>query len=185
MWGRKLYCKYNFWPFLKSLENFLRESSETVKIASVKYTDNLTYACQLELKAVSELVYSSATFTTSAQLCGHARMQLDMVSTTRDMVNVSNYISHALVSSLPKPTLYYNFFVGECKDLIFGFSLLDYATARNLPDGETPKIVRQCIEEIDKRGLELEGLYRVSRSLQWLAFISWGKFRFLEGWRMW
>lgn len=89
-------------------------------------------------------------------------MQLDMVSTSRDMANVSAYISHALASSLPKPTLYYNFFVGECRDLIFGFSLVDYATARNLPDGEIPKIVHSCIEEIDKRGLELEGLYRVS-----------------------
>lgn len=89
-----------------------------------------------------------------------------MISTSRDMANVSAYISHALSAAVPKPTPYYNFFVGECKDLIFGFSLLDYATARNLPDGEIPKIVRLCIDEIDKRGLELEGLYRVSVRLR-------------------
>jgi len=51
--------------------------------------------------------------------------------------------------------------VGECHDLIFGFSLLDYATTKNLPDGEVPKVVKCCIAEIDKRGLEAEGIYRV------------------------
>ena len=52
--------------------------------------------------------------------------------------------------------------MGECNDLIFGFSLVDYATANGLPEGSIPKIVRICIEEIDKRGLETEGIYRVS-----------------------
>ncbi|KAG6827483.1 hypothetical protein H0H92_011586 [Tricholoma furcatifolium] len=41
-------------------------------------------------------------------------------------------------------------------------SLLDYATAKGLQDGEVPKIVRICIREIDRRGLESEGIYRVS-----------------------
>jgi hypothetical protein len=52
--------------------------------------------------------------------------------------------------------------VGECNDLIFGVSLADYATARALLEGEIPKIVRICIREIDQRGLEAEGIYRVS-----------------------
>lgn len=46
--------------------------------------------------------------------------------------------------------------------MIFGFSLQDYATARDLPEGEIPKIVRICIEEVDRRGLDSEGIYRVS-----------------------
>jgi hypothetical protein len=37
---------------------------------------------------------------------------------------------------------------------------VDYATAKGLPDGAVPKIIRICIEEIDKRGLESEGIYR-------------------------
>ena len=78
------------------------------------------------------------------------------------MKTVSASIPQYLASALPKPVLYYNFFVGECRDLIFGFSLVDYATARNLSDGKIPRIVRLCIEEVDKRGLDLEGIYRVS-----------------------
>jgi hypothetical protein len=57
--------------------------------------------------------------------------------------------------------LYYNFAVGECADLVWGVSLLDYATARALPEGEVPKIVRICLREVDARGLEAEGIYRV------------------------
>lgn len=87
---------------------------------------------------------------------------MDSISTIKDMAGVSSFIQHSMLSAIPKPIPYYNFFVGECGDLIFGFSLIDYATARNLPDGEIPKIVRLCIEEVDKRGLECEGLYRVS-----------------------
>lgn len=41
---------------------------------------------------------------------------------------------------------------------------MDYATAKGLTDGELPKIVRICIEEIEARGLDAEGIYRVSGS---------------------
>ena len=80
------------------------------------------------------------------------------------MKGVNAYITQSLTASIPTPVLYHNFYVGECKDLIFGFSLQDYATARDLPEGEFPKIVKICIEEIDKRGLYTEGIYRVSNN---------------------
>lgn len=57
--------------------------------------------------------------------------------------------------------LYHNYHVGDCPDLCFGVALVDYATSRNLPEGETPKIVQLCIAEIEKRGLDTEGIYRV------------------------
>jgi hypothetical protein len=78
------------------------------------------------------------------------------------MKGVNAYIAQSLAASIPIPILYHNFYVGDCKDLIFGFSLQDYATARDLPEGELPKIVKICIEEVDKRGLDAEGIYRVS-----------------------
>jgi len=78
------------------------------------------------------------------------------------MGGVHAYIGKSLASSIPIPILYHNFYVGECRDLIFGFSLQDYATARDLPEGEIPKIVKICIEEVDRRGLDSEGIYRVS-----------------------
>jgi len=86
------------------------------------------------------------------------------------MKGVHTYIGQSLASSIPTPILYHNFYVGECKDLIFGFSLQDYATSRDLPEGEIPKIVRICIEEVDKRGLDAEGVYRVSTSLNVVSF---------------
>jgi RhoGAP domain len=45
--------------------------------------------------------------------------------------------------------------------LIFGVSLVDYATARGLGEA-APKIVRICVQEVDQRGLGSEGIYRVS-----------------------
>ena len=80
------------------------------------------------------------------------------------MKGVNAYIAQSLAASIPIPIPYHNFYVGECKDLIFGFSLQDYATARDLPEGEIPKIVKICIEEVDKRGLDAEGIYRVGPS---------------------
>lgn len=52
--------------------------------------------------------------------------------------------------------------MGDCSDLVFGVSLVDYATARGLPEGDIPKLVKLCIAEVDKRGLSSEGIYRVS-----------------------
>jgi hypothetical protein len=103
-------------------------------------------------------------FSTDLQLNNHGAQQVEKVSTGRDMKGVEAYIRQSLASSIPNPILYHNFYVGECKDLIFGFSLQDYATARDLPEGEIPKIVKICIEEVDRRGLDAEGIYRVSPS---------------------
>lgn len=108
--------------------------------------------------------FHSALFSTNLQLASHGAQQIEKVSTDRDLKGVNAYIAQSLASSIPTPILYHNYYVGECRDLIFGFSLQDYATARDLPEGEIPKIVRICIEEVDKRGLDVEGIYRVSPS---------------------
>jgi hypothetical protein len=113
---------------------------------------------------------SSALFSTNLQLASHGAQQVEKVSTGRDMKGVRAYIAQSLQSSIPKPIVYHNFHVGECKDLIFSFSLQDYATARDLPEGEIPKIVRICIEEVDRRGLDVEGIYRVSPSRRIVSF---------------
>lgn len=74
---------------------------------------------------------------------------------------MSAYIPRSLASAIPEPILYQHGQVGSCKDLIFGIGLVDYATAKGLQDGEIPKIIRICLHEIDQRGLESEGIYRV------------------------
>lgn len=72
------------------------------------------------------------------------------------------HIPRLLAAATPGPQYYQNYYVGECCDLIFGVSLVDYATTKGLADGEIPKIVRLCIREIEDRGLDAEGIYRVS-----------------------
>ncbi|KAF7367212.1 Glucosamine 6-phosphate N-acetyltransferase [Mycena sanguinolenta] len=129
----------------RSLEMFVQESSATVKNVLEKYTDNLT-----------------ATFTTQAQLSTHARAVVDKISPEIDVSKLQAYIPRSLASAIPDRVLYEHGHVGECNDLIFGFSLLDYAMSHNLQEGDPPKIVRICIKEIDERGLESEGIYRVS-----------------------
>jgi hypothetical protein len=43
-----------------------------------------------------------------------------------------------------------------------GISLVDYASARGLKDNAVPRIVEICIREVEARGLNAEGIYRVS-----------------------
>ncbi|KAJ4499121.1 hypothetical protein C8R41DRAFT_85507 [Lentinula lateritia] len=128
-----------------SLSMFVEECSTTVKAALERYTDNMT-----------------ATTTTQTQLSSHARGVVNKISPEKDKNRFMSYIPRSLASAIPDPILYQHGQVGECHDLAFGFSLLDYATTKNLPESEVPKIVKVCIAEIDKRGLDAEGIYRVS-----------------------
>lgn len=89
---------------------------------------------------------------------------VDRINPEQDTAIVSSNIVKMLAAQAPKPQYYQNYAVGECRDLIFGVSLVDYATAKSLGEGEIPKIVRICIKEIDDRGLDAEGIYRVRHS---------------------
>ncbi|KAL4069347.1 hypothetical protein J3A83DRAFT_4537308 [Scleroderma citrinum] len=128
-----------------SLENFTRDYSSTAKIVLEKYVDNLM-----------------ATNVTQTQLSEHARSIIRKISPAKDLSLATNQIPRSLDSLIPKPILYYNYNVGECYDLIFGVSLVDYATSRGLSETKIPRIVRFCVEEVNRRGLEAEGIYRVS-----------------------
>ena len=103
----------------------------------------------------------SATYTTQNHLASYARSAVDNVSAETDTSILATSLRSCLALSIPSPILYYNYHVGECQDLIFGVSLADYATARG-SENDVPKILKICIDEIDKRGLDAEGIYRVS-----------------------
>ncbi|EMD41588.1 hypothetical protein CERSUDRAFT_110164 [Gelatoporia subvermispora B] len=128
-----------------SLESFIRESAETMKSILERYLDNM-----------------KATVTTESQLCSHGRRMVDKISSQKDATDIASHVPRLMAASAPKPVYYWNYTVGECRDLIFGVSLVDYATARGLGEGEVPKIVWLCIREIESRGLDAEGIYRVS-----------------------
>jgi RhoGAP domain len=105
----------------------------------------------------------SATYATQNSLATHARSAVEKVSGETDTSILAASLRRSLALSIPPPTLYYNYHVGECQDLVFGVTLVDYATARG-SENEAPKILRICIDEVDKRGLDAEGIYRVSSS---------------------
>lgn len=86
------------------------------------------------------------------------------VSPLRDSYQLKQLTAKGLEVAKPKKVLYYNYFVGECKDLMFGVSLLDYASSRGLKERDMPKVVKICIKEVEERGLKLEGIYRVRLS---------------------
>ncbi|GAA5836424.1 hypothetical protein JCM11251_007076 [Rhodosporidiobolus azoricus] len=67
-------------------------------------------------------------------------------------------------SAPPDPPVYYiNAFVGECRTLLFGVSLQDYAAKH--PTLLVPLIVQRCIANVDSHGLDNEGIYRVPGKL--------------------
>jgi hypothetical protein len=83
------------------------------------------------------------------------------IAPSEDTAFFTHLVSKAKARGIPKPVLYYSYMVGECRDLIFGVALVDYATAHSLPEGTVPKIIERCVKEIEARGIDTEGLYRV------------------------
>ena len=99
---------------------------------------------------------------TELQLSSHIRSKVAVkISPELDMAKFSENIPRSLSSAILEPILYEHGQVGMCNDLIFGMSLVDYEAAKDLQEGEVPKIIRICIEEVDRRGLDSEGIYRV------------------------
>ena len=64
----------------------------------------------------------------------------------------------ALSFSIPPLTLYCNYRPGGYSNSIFGVPLVDLRTYEE----KVPKIMRTCIEEVEKRGLHIEKIYTVS-----------------------
>lgn len=107
---------------------------------------------------------SRATHTTQCQLYSHCTSLVDAISPEKDTSKLGPQFSRSLALATPEQVYYQHGAIGTCKDLIFGFNLQDYATDKNLHDGQIPRVVRICIREVDKRGLEAEGIYRVRSS---------------------
>lgn len=147
----------------QSLSTFVEECSTAVKSALEKYSGDPSLSWYLIfVVSLAHTDNMQATTSTQTQLYTHIRGGISKISPEKDRNRFTSHIPRSLASAIPDPILYHHGQVGECHDLVFGFSLLDYATTKNLPEGEVPKIVRVCIAEIDKRGLDSEGIYRVS-----------------------
>lgn len=64
----------------------------------------------------------------------------------------------ALSFSTPPLTLYRNYGPGGYSNLIFGVPLVDHG----MNEYDFPKVMRMCIEEVEKRGLNIDKIYLVS-----------------------
>ena len=70
--------------------------------------------------------------------------------------------------SIPPPTLYRNYNrPGPRLHLIFSVPLVDVETNQ----GNVPKVMRVCIEEVEKRGLNTKNIYLVSCSRRVSGFV--------------
>ena len=81
----------------------------------------------------------------------------------RDESDLRASFRQALSFSIPPVSLYRNYNInrpGPYSKLIFGAPLLDLETTQD----NVPKVVRMCIEEVEKRGLKTKNLYLVSFS---------------------
>ncbi|KAI1795531.1 RhoGAP-domain-containing protein [Ganoderma leucocontextum] len=130
----------------KSVEAFVRESSGLLRNVLSVYMDSLTDVGGTQI-----------------QLCENGRRTVNKIVPERDGAAMAAKVPGMLFPIIPTPKYYFNYFIGECRDLMFGVSLVDYA-ARDPLEGDKPKIIRVCIEDIDQRGLEAEGIYWVSGS---------------------
>ncbi|KAG8823943.1 hypothetical protein FRC19_002817 [Serendipita sp. 401] len=128
-----------------SLETLVSETAELMVKVIERYADNLI-----------------ATNATGSQVSTGLHGIAHQICPSYDLHHLRQLTSKTLAAAIPKPTLYQNYQIGECKDMLFGVSLVDYASSRSLRDHELPKIVSLCIAEIDTRGLKTEGIYRVS-----------------------
>jgi hypothetical protein len=64
----------------------------------------------------------------------------------------------ALSFSTPPLTLYHNYRPSGYSKLIFGVPLEDH----RISEDNVPKVIRMCIEEVEKRGLHVDNIYSVS-----------------------
>ena len=77
----------------------------------------------------------------------------------KDVSDLRASFRQALSFSIPPLTLYRNYSPpGAYSELIFGVPLVDLETSRD----NIPKVMRMCIDEIEKRGLKTKNIYVVS-----------------------
>ena len=86
------------------------------------------------------------------------RTEVEKALVGTDMSDLRASFRRALSFSIPPPTLYRNNRPGAHSDLIFGVPLVDVETNED----NVPKVMRMCIEEVEKRGLDTKGIYLVS-----------------------
>ncbi|KAH9007772.1 Rho GTPase activation protein [Lactarius deliciosus] len=112
----------------------------TIKDVLIKYMDGMITAC-----------------TKYDDLAISIRADVGRALAETDTSDLRASFRRAFTFSIPPPTLYRNNRPGAYSDLIFGIPLVDFTTNED----NVPKVMRMCIEEVEKRGLNTKGIYWV------------------------
>ncbi len=98
-------------------------------------------------------------------LAMNTRTEVEKALAGTDTSGLRASFRRALSFSIPPLTLYRNYRPGAYSDLIFGVPLgvppVELETNENKLDN-VPKVMRMCIEEVEKRGLDTKKIYSVS-----------------------
>ena len=114
---------------------------------------------------------SDSEYSTSSEKYHNLVMSTEAVVKTalagEDVSDLRASFRQALSFSIPPLTLYRNYSSpGAYSELIFGVPLVDLETSRD----NIPKVMRMCIDEIEKRGLKTKNIYVVSFQKRVLGF---------------
>ena len=94
------------------------------------------------------------------------RAEVEKALAGTEMSDLKATFRRDLSFSIPPLTLYRNYRPGPNSNLIFGVPLVDVTTNEE----NVPKVMRMCIEEVEKRGLNARNIYCSVSDLN----ISWG-----------
>ncbi|OCF40236.1 hypothetical protein I317_05929 [Kwoniella heveanensis CBS 569] len=139
-----------------------REKLQQSAMTSLEtFNDELGNKLRYSLESYVDAIHGTAA--TNAQATEVARAAIEGINTEQDIMLFRARLR--AINSMPTaPVPYENFYVGPCRSLIFGVSLTDYDFTRGegSDHGRPPAIIEKAIQAIDERGLDSEGIYRVS-----------------------
>ncbi|KAL0088291.1 hypothetical protein F4703DRAFT_1845368 [Phycomyces blakesleeanus] len=145
---------------IRHLENLRRTQVDTAKHAmthvGAAFSEKAD-ATRTVLKAILEA--EKTTLYNEATILQTVMPIVDCIEAKRDVESfTAKYAKKGFIS--PTTLLYENFQSGECKDILFGGSLNEYAQEHRRA---VPLLVVKCINAIEHMGgLQKEGIYRIS-----------------------
>ncbi|KAF8269704.1 hypothetical protein EI94DRAFT_1724481 [Lactarius quietus] len=116
-----------------------------IKAVLIKYVDGMSTVC-----------------TEYGKLAMSTEAEVENALAGTDTSDLRASFRRALSFSIPPQTLYHrNYRPGAYSELIFGVPLVDLETRED----SVPKVMRKCIEEVEKRGLNAVKIYSVGHQL--------------------
>ena len=88
-------------------------------------------------------------------LATNTKAEAENILEATDTSDLTASFHRGLSFSIPPLTLYRDYRPGGYSNLIFGVPLVDHATS----EGNVPEVMRMCMEEVEKRGPDIDGLY--------------------------